>query len=154
MTSFDPLYLDPESCIVKAFLDRSCGSWTSQRRYLFAPALKPTNMVTEFEMTKGVGDKPRYVIDWRGQTEGQMILTLDGLTLERSRDYFGDGANSSVIELIDQDCIVMHTSYNNTRFREEVRLIEGDGYRLRQTVGYNLDTGALVLAGQYFETRL
>lgn len=41
-----------------------------------------------------------------------------------------------------------------TRFREEVRMIEGDMFRLRQTVGYNVETGQLVLAGQYFQTRI
>jgi len=134
------------------FLRRSCGSWTSERRYLFAPALKPVNMTTDFTMAEG--NHGKFVIDWKGKTEGQMVLTLDGDTLHRSRDYFGDGANSSKIEVIDQDCIVMRTEYDGTRFREEVRLIEEDCYRLRQTVGYNLETGQLVLAGQYFETRI
>jgi len=134
------------------FLRRSCGSWTSERRYLFAPALKPVNMTTDFAMVEG--NHGKFVIDWKGKTEGQMVLTLDGDTLHRSRDYFGDGANSSKIEVIDQDCIVMRTEYDGTRFREEVRLIEADCFRLRQTVGYNLETGQLVLAGQYFETRI
>ncbi len=134
------------------FLRRSCGSWTSQRRYLFAPAMKPVNMVTEFttaELPHG-----KFQIDWTGNTTGQMILTLEGDTLHRSRDYFGDGANSSKIEVIDSDCIVMRTQYDGTRFCEEVRLIESDMFRLRQTVGYNLKTGQLVLAGQYFEQRI
>ena len=139
--------------IARQFLDRSCGSWTSQRRYLFAPALKPANMVTDFTMAQDSGDD-RYIISWKGQTTGEMILTLDGLTLHRSRDYFGDGANSSEIEIIDSDCIVMRTAYDGCRFREEVRLIEQDQYRLRQTVGFNVKTGELALSGQYFETRL
>lgn len=134
------------------FFRRTCGTWTSQRRYLFAPKLKPANMTTDFTLSEGNDGK--FIVDWKGQTEGQMILTLDGDTLHRSRDYFGDGANSSRIEVIDQDCIVMRTEYNGTRFREEVRLIEEDYYRLRQTVGYSLRTGQLVLAGQYFETRI
>jgi len=134
------------------FLRRTCGSWTSERRYLFAPKLKPVNMTTEFTISEG--NRGKFVVDWQGQTEGQMILTLDGDTLHRSRDYFGDGANSSKIEVIDNDCIVMRTEYDGTRFREEVRLIEEDCYRLRQTVGYSLETGQLVLAGQYFETRI
>ena len=134
------------------FLRRSCGSWSSERRYLFAPALKPVNMTTEFTMDRG---QPRQVhcrLD--GQTAGQMILTLEGDTLHRSRDYFGDGANSSKIEVIDWDCIVLRTQYDGMRFREEVRLIEEDCFRLRQTVGYDLKTGQLRLAGQYIETRI
>ena len=137
---------------IERFLDRSCGFWTSQRRYLFAPAFKPTNMVTNFTLQQQGNCK--YVIDWEGMTTGQMVLTLEGDKLHRSRDYFGDGANSSFVEVIDQDCIVMRTSYGGNRYREEVRLIENDQYRLRQTVGYNLETGQLALAGQYFETRI
>ena len=135
------------------FLRRTCGKWTSERRYLFAPKLKPVNLVTEFEMAElDLGNN--FLVTWTGQTSGEMKLTLEGDILHRSRDYFGDGANSSKVQVIDQDCIVMRTEYDGTRFREEVRLIEEDCYRLRQTVGYSLDTGQLVLAGQYFETRL
>jgi len=74
--------------------------------------------------------------------------------LHRSRDYFGKEANSSKIQVIDEDCLVMRTSYGGCRFREEVRLCEDDFFRLRQTVGFDLKSGKLVLAGQYFETRL
>lgn len=131
---------------------RTCGSWSSERRYLFAPKLKPTNMTTEFTISELPYGK--FQVDWTGQTEGQMILTVKGDTLHRSRDYFGDGANSSKIEIIDYDTIVLRTEYNNTRFREEIRMIEEDCFRLRQTVGYNLETGQLALVGQYFETRI
>lgn len=134
------------------WLRRTCGSWTSERRYLFAPKFKPVNMTTEFTIAEG--NRGKFTVEWQGQTEGTMILTLEGDTLHRSRDYFGDGANSSKIEVIDKDCIVLRTEYDGTRFREEVRMIEEDCFRLRQTVGYNVETGQLVLAGQYFETRL
>lgn len=134
------------------FLRRTCGSWTSERRYLFAPRLTPVNMTTKFSITELTGDV--FQVVWEGNTSGTMELTLDGNTLHRSRDYFGEGANSSAIEVIDQDCIVLRTEYDNTRFREEVRMIEEDMFRLRQTVGYNVDTGQLVLAGQYFEARI
>lgn len=134
------------------FLRRTCGNWTSERRYLFAPKLKPVNMTTDFkfqELAHGV-----FEVVWDGQTTGTMELSLEGDILHRSRDYFGAGANSSKVEVVDHDCIVLHTSYDGTRFREEVRLIEADMYRLRQTVGYCLRTGRLVLTGQYFESRL
>ena len=134
------------------FLRRTVGDWSSERRYLFAPKFKPVNMTTEFkfdELAYGV-----FQVVWDGQTSGTMELTLDGDVLHRSRDYFGEGANSSKIEVVDKDCIVLRTEYDGTRFREEVRLIEEDCFRLRQTVGYNVKTGQLVLAGQYFETRL
>ena len=134
------------------WLRRTCGEWTSERRYLFAPAFKPVNMTTKFSITEG--NHGKFIVDWTGKTEGQMILTLEGDTLHRSRDYFGDGANSSKIQVIDQDCIVLRTSYDGMRFREEVRLIEEDCFRLRQTVGYDLETGQLRIAGQYIETRI
>ena len=135
------------------FLRRSCGSWTSERRYLFAPKLEPVNMTTNFTMVDGERSD-QFIIDWTGKTSGQMVLTLDGNILHRSRDYFGEGANSSQIEIIDQVCVVMRTEYDGCRFREEVRLIEDDFFRLRQTVGYSLKTGRLTLCGQYFEARL
>ena len=134
------------------FLRRTCGEWTSERRYLFAPKFKPANMTTRFSITELTGDV--FQVVWEGNTSGTMELTLDGSTLHRSRDYFGEGANSSKVEVVDQDCIVLRTEYDGTRFREEVRMIEEDMFRLRQTVGYNVETGQLVLAGQYFESRV
>ena len=131
---------------------RTCGKWTSERRYLFAPAFKPVNMTTEFEITNIRSNK--FQVDWTGKTAGQMILTLEDDVLHRSRDYFGDGANSSTVEVIDHDCLVLRTSYDGMRFREEVRMIEEDMFRLRQTVGYDLKTGQLRLAGQYIEQRI
>lgn len=134
------------------FLRRTCGSWTSERRYLFAPKFKPVNMTTKFSITELTGDV--FQVVWEGNTSGTMELTLNGNTLHRSRDYFGEGANSSAVEVVDQDCIVLRTEYDGTRFREEVRLLEEDMFRLRQTVGYNVETGQLVLCGQYFENRI
>ena len=138
--------------IARRFLRRSCGNWTSERRYLFAPKFQPVNLTTDFTIEERQDGK--FVANWKGKTEGEMVLDLQGDVLHRSRDYFGDGANSSFVKMVDQDCIVMKTSYDGCRFREEVRLIEDDFFRLRQTVGYNLKTGQLVLAGQYFERRL
>ena len=134
------------------FLRRTCGDWTSERRYLFAPKFKPVNMTTEFKITELTGGI--FQVVWQGQTTGTMELTLEGDVLHRSRDYFGEGANSSKIEVIDQDCIVLRTEYDGTRFKEEVRLHEGDMFRHRYTVGFNLETGQLVLQGSYWETRL
>ena len=134
------------------FLRRTVGDWTSERRYLFAPKFKPVNMTTEFKIDEL--EYGMFQVAWKGQTEGVMELTLIDDVLHRSRDYFGDGANSSKVEVVDNDCIVLRTEYDGTRFREEVRLIEEDMFRLRQTVGYNLKTGQLVLCGQYFESRL
>jgi hypothetical protein len=138
--------------IARRFLRRSCGSWTSERRYLFAPKLQPVNLTTDFTIEERQDGK--FVVNWQGKTEGEMVLDLQGDVLHRSRDYFGDGANSSKVEMVDQDCIVMKTSYDGCRFRESVRLIEADCFRLRQTIGFNIETNKLVLVGQYHETRL
>ena len=135
------------------FLRRTCGKWTSERRYLFAPKFKPVNLVTEFEFAESdLGNN--FLVTWTGQTSGEMQLTLDGDTLHRSRDYFGDGANSSKVQVVDEDCIVMRTQYDGTRFREEIRMVEEDMFRLRQTIGFNIETGQLVLVGQYVERRV
>ena len=135
------------------WFDRTCGTWTSERRYLFAPKFKPVNLTTNFTIDPGERGN-QYVVNWQGQTSGTMELTLDGDMLHRSRDYFGDGANSSKLELVGSDTIILRTEYDGTRFREEITLIEGDCYRLRQTVGFCLETGKMKLSGQYLETRI
>ena len=134
------------------FLRRSCGNWSSQRRYLYAPKNEPVNLTTEFqfnELAHGV-----FEIIWDGKTTGTMELTLQGDLMHRSRNYFNEDASASKIEVIDENCIVMFTEYDGTRFREEIRLIEDDMFRLRQTVGYSLRTGQPVLVGQYYESRI
>ena len=133
-------------------LRRSCGNWSSQRRYLYAPKNEPVNLTTEFklsELAHGV-----FEIIWDGKTTGTMELTLQGDLMHRSRNYFNEDSSASKIEVIDEDCIVMLTEYDGTRFREEIRLIEDDMFRLRQTVGYSLRTGQPVLVGQYYESRI
>lgn len=134
------------------FLRRTVGDWSSERRYLFAPKFKPVNMTTEFkidELAHGV-----FQVVWDGQTSGTMELTLDGDTLHRSRDYFGEGSHSSRVETVDQDTIAMYTEYDGIRFREEIRLFEEDCFRHRYTVGINVKNGQLALQGSYWETRL
>ena len=134
------------------FLRRTVGDWSSERRYLFAPKLKPVNMTTEFkidELAHGV-----FQVVWDGQTSGTMELRLDGDVLHRSRDYFGEGSHSSRVEMVDTDTIAMYTEYDGIRFREEIRLFEEDCFRHRYTVGINVKNGQLALQGSYWETRL
>ena len=132
---------------------RSVGSWTSDRRYLFAPKMKPTNMVTNFTVANGERGN-QFIIEWTGNTEGTMEVELNGLVLGRSRDYFGEENHSSAVEVIDQDCIVLRTEYDGMKVREEIRLLNDDTVRLRQTIGTDNRTGNVRLVGQYFETRL
>jgi len=132
---------------------RSVGSWTSQRTYLFAPQMKPVNLVTNFTVVNGEKGN-QFIVDWKGQTSGTMELELNGLTLNRSRDYLGDGANSSAITMLDDDSIIMRTSYSGLNVRESITLLHDDSIRLRQTVAIEAATGKIRLTGSYFETRL
>ena len=136
------------------WFDRTCGTWTSERRYIFnMKTMKPTNLTTKFTIDPGeLGNQ--YVVNWQGQTSGTMELTLAGVELHRSRDYFGEGAHTSRLERIDDDTIVLLTQYNGLKFREEIRLLAEDTIRLRQTIGFDEVTGAPKLVGQYSEFRI
>lgn len=135
------------------WLDRRTGSWSSQRRYIFdMKTQKQSVMETSFRIEK-VGAL-RWQVVWTGQTEGIMELTLEGDTLHRSRDYFGDGSHSSRVSLIDDDTLLLQTHYDGTIFREEIRFLKQDNYALRQTVGFDEATGRVKLVGQYYEERL
>jgi len=135
------------------WFDRTCGSWTSERRYIFnMKTMKPTNLTTRFSILPGERGN-EYRVIWDGQTNGTMDLILEGGHLHRSRDYFGDGSHSSKIEMIDDDTIVLCTQYDGLKFREEIRLLADDTLRLRQTIGYDEVTGVPKLVGQYYEQR-
>ncbi len=148
------------------WFDRCIGSWVSQRRYLF---LKPDGTFaqgdyeTHFEISKHVWtdgkenhnvESDGYKVVWTGKTEGEMVLFPRGAEMHRSRGYFSDEPTTSCLTMVDVDTVAFDTSYSGQRFREEVRLIDEDRYRLRQTVGFDLDSGAMTLCGQYLETRL
>ena len=109
-------------------------------------------MTTNFTIEEG-DISTKFIVRWKGQTSGTMDLSLEGDQLHRSRDYFGSGAHSSLISMIDEDTILLRTVYDNTSFREEVRLYLDDTMRLRQTVGIDVRTGNVKLVGQYFEAR-
>lgn len=131
---------------------RRTGAWTSQRRYLFAPKMKPTNMTTDF--TIGEGERGNiFIVSWTGVTQGDMELVLEGNICHRSRNYLNDGADPSVISVIDEDTLVFNTEYDGMKIREEIRLLQSDTLALRQTVGIDKKTLRTVIVGQYFETR-
>ena len=137
------------------FLRRRCGSWTSQRRYLFFPKMEPVNLVTNFEFEEL--DINAFQVTWKGQTSGEMLLSFDAdqMLLRRSRDYFSPNtANSSEVEVIDADCIVMRTSYDGLAFREEVRLFSEDLFAHRYTVGVDIETKVPKIIGSYWESRI
>lgn len=137
------------------WFDRCIGKWNSERRYIFnMKTQKPTNLTTIFDLQRSGEDHFGYSIEWRGNTEGIMDFRLDGATLKRSRDYFGDGAHDSVMSMIDHDTLVTTTQYDGLIFREEIRLLRADTVRLRQTIGFDEKTLETRLVGQYFETLL
>lgn len=133
------------------WLRRSCGKWRSERRYLFQVDGKPVCYTTFMDIQEGDRGN-QFIVNWEGKTSGRMELTLDGNILVRSRDYFGEEAHDSDVEMIDDDTIVFTTTYDGVTFREEVRLLSNDCYRLRQAFGTKAD-GSFALAGQYTEFR-
>ena len=138
---------------VLQWFDRTCGSWTSERRYIFnTENPKPTNFDVNFTITPGESSN-QYTVEWQGKTCGTMDLLFEGNTLLRSRDYFGEEAHSSEVAMIDEDTVVMTTTYGGVTYREEIRLLHFDNYRLRQTIGFNAE-GKAALVGQYFERRI
>ena len=138
---------------IAKWFDRTQGTWSSERRYIFnMKTMKPSNMTTKFTIDPGERGN-QYVVNWQGNTSGTMELTLEGNNLHRSRDYFGDGAHTSAVEAIDDDAIVLRTQYDGLKFREEIRLLAADTIRLRQTIGYDENTGVPKIVGQYYETR-
>lgn len=138
---------------IVSWFRRTCGTWSSERRYLFnLESNRPSIMSSTFSVDELPYNK--FQVSWDGNSSGIMELGLEGDTLKRSRDAFGRGSNDSTVSAIDDDTILLHTHYNRLIFREEIRLIKHDCYRLRQAVGFCDKTGVAKIVGQYFETRL
>ena len=135
-----------------SFMDRSVGSWTSYRRYLFGSHRKSGEYTTTFDI-ESTGEKD-YRISWTGKTEGVMDVTVDGDELKRSRTYFGPDDDSTYQKMfwIDADTVVFRTGYDGTNYREEIRFLD-ENTRLRQTVGRDVVTNDITLVGQYAEFR-
>ena len=138
----------------KPFMDRGIGRWKSLRRYYFGKHRNPGEYTTDF-VTESLNNDDEYRITWSGKTDGVMDLIVDGNKLLRSRSYFGpdDGNTYQTMYYIDPDCVMFHTAYDGTRFREEIRFLD-DNTRLRQTVGWDQETNEISLVGQYFEERV
>ena len=133
------------------WFERSNGNWTSSRRYLYGPKRKADNYTTNFSVnTEG----SRVAISWEGEAgEGDMNMIVDEHMLRRDSGYFSDDPTDSAMTMVDDNCVVFVTSYDGVTYREEIRLIDEDKYRLRQTVATR-DDGAVIIVGQYFEERV
>lgn len=142
------------------FMTRCEGEWVSHRRYLQGIPKNPVNNTYRTEFTIQKTSDNSWVNKWKSETpeglvgsEGEMGLTFVDNECHRSRGYMSDTPDVSVVEVIDKDCLVWHTSYNGMTFREEIRLLENDNVRLRQTVAKKDATGTVFLVGQYYEQR-
>jgi len=133
------------------WFERSNGDWVSSRRYLYGPKRKADNYTTNFTVcTEG----NNVSISWAGEAgEGDMSMVIDEHMLKRDRGYFSDDPTDSAMTLIDDNTVVFMTTYDGVTYREEIRLIADDKYRLRQTVATKVDTGDVIIVGQYFEER-
>lgn len=147
------------------WLARTLGEWSSERRYVYYTPNGPVNQIitTYFELTNPVDEKYRVV--WESYPHkdgkpavramtGEMNLLLYGDELQRDIGYFTKAETYQHLTRIDDDTVVFRTAYDGQRYREEIRLLENDTVRLRQTIGHEIDTNRMVLAGQYIETLL
>ena len=134
------------------WFERSNGNWTSSRRYLYGPKRKADNYTTNFSVDTE-GDE--VAISWEGDvSDGDMNMTVDGDLLKRDRGYFSDDPTNSHMTRVDDDTVVFVTSYDGVTYREEIRLLANDTYRLRQTVATKDDTNEVIIVGQDFEERV
>ncbi len=142
---------------------RSLGEWHSERRYVYYTPNGPVNQIitTYFELTNTSDSK--YRVNWESYPHkdgkpasramtGEMHLLLDGHEVLRDIGYFTKAETYQQLTYVDEDTVVFRTAYGGQRYREEIRLLEGDSVRLRQTVGHEIETNRMVLAGQYIET--
>lgn len=145
------------------FLRRTAGEWISHRRYLYTDKgiIDNSRSNLEVEILSDTGDVVRSRLAWQTSdintekviSEGEMVTETDGLVLKRDIGYMTKDETECNIHMIDDDCVVLHTAYSGMKFREEIRLLEGDTIRLRQTVGKKDATGQVFLVGQYYEVR-
>ena len=138
------------------WFDRCVGSWRSHRRYLMGPKKNIDNLVTDFNIEKRADDE--WAILWKSdRNEGEMgiILFEEEGRITRSRNYFDNGQEGNTyLERVDEDTVVFYSGYGGMEYREEIRFLNGNKYRLRQTVGYKEGTEDAVVIGQYWEERV
>ena len=134
----------------ETWFKRSNGNWKSSRRYLYGPKRKADNYNTEFSVN---AEGPLVNVSWDGDASaGDMKMVIDGDVLKRDVGYFTDQPTNSDLTLVDDDTLVMVTTYDGTTYREEIRMLFEDSVRLRQTVATSGDK--ITLVGQYFEERV
>ena len=132
------------------WFERCVGDWTSHRRYLYGKELTEDCLVTKFDIVK-TGDNT-FKLSWGSdRNTGEMNFTIEDDVCHRDIGYYTSAPTDSKIDRIDEDTICFNTSYGGTDYREEIRLLDNDNIRLRQTVGWR--NGKVNVVGQYYEVK-
>lgn len=132
------------------WFSRCQGDWESHRRYLYGTTLAVDNLVTNFTIKKK-GDN-NFQLSWKSERNtGEMNFTLENDVCHRDIGYYTEAPTDSKMTMIDDDTIVFNTSYGGVDYREEIRLLNDDKVRLRQTIGFR--NGVVNIVGQYYEFR-
>jgi hypothetical protein len=148
----------------KNFMSRCIGTWDSNRRYYY-PKPNKSQLLTSNLSIQEVEDYPEYFLyklSWDTKdsetkepvSDGEMLVKGYQLTLERDVGYFTEEPTVCNVEVVDDDCIVLRTAYSGMNFREEIRLLEDDTIRLRQTLGFKDGSNKPFLYGSYLEERI
>lgn len=147
----------------REFMRRSSGKWSSQRRYIHTNSDKVSVLKSHLtvDFVKETDKEFQVNLAWKTfdssneiVSEGEMITVGDEKTLKRDVGYMSSDPTVCKVKMIDKDCVVFNTEYNGMRFREEIRLIENDSIRLRQTLGWKDGGSNPFLCGQYYEVRI
>lgn len=142
-------------------MKRSAGEWTSNRRYFYPRANKISNLRSDLKVDFVKENDSEFEVNlswitYNGdeiESEGEMKTIGKGNQLFRNVGYFTEDSTVCDVYMVDGDCAVFNTSYGGMRFREEIRLLEHDTIRIRNTLGFKNDESSPFLCGQYLEMR-
>lgn len=141
---------------------RTSGNWKSNRRYIYLDSNKVSNLNSDLTVDFVEENENEFQVNLSWKTsneknklisEGTMITIGNETELKRNVGYMTEDPTVCSVNMIDDDCVVFNTEYDGMRFREEIRLVENDSIRLRQTLGFRNDKD-LFLVGQYLENRV
>lgn len=147
-----------------SFMHRCTGSWNSNRRYYYPKPNKSQLLTSQLniEKVKICTEFFLYKLSWDTKdsetqepvSDGEMLVKGYQLTLERDVGYFTEEPTICDVTVVDDDCIVLNTAYSGMNFREEIRLLQDDTIRLRQTLGFKDGSNLPFLYGSYLEERI
>jgi len=144
------------------FMKRSAGEWDSQRRYFYPKSNQLSNLRSDLIVEFISENEEQFQVDlsWKTRdqkdkvvSEGKMTTIGNEEELKRSVGYMTEQPTVCSVHMVDDDCVIFETHYSKMRFREEIRLVQNDTIRLRQTLGFEDNCTTPFLCGQYMETR-